>query len=102
MPAALAEPIIVASFWKNRRHDAVRVTLKQYEGREAVDRRREVARRLIVILVKRSLEAPPDFLCHARSGRLARIAEQRPQVVVEGNSHLPFCWSAGHQMPVCC
>jgi hypothetical protein len=34
---ALAEPVTVARFWKNRRHDAIVVTLSTFEGRNIVD-----------------------------------------------------------------
>jgi hypothetical protein len=34
---ALPEPIEVARFWKNRRHDAVVVTLQSFKGRNLVD-----------------------------------------------------------------
>jgi Transcriptional Coactivator p15 (PC4) len=33
----LPEPIEIARFWKNRKHDAVVVTLSTYEGRNIVD-----------------------------------------------------------------
>jgi hypothetical protein len=33
----LPEPVEVAKFWKNRRHDAVVVSLSTYEGRNLVD-----------------------------------------------------------------
>jgi hypothetical protein len=33
----LDEPVIVHQFWKNRKHDAVIVTLSTYEGRNLVD-----------------------------------------------------------------
>ena len=33
----LDEPIVVSSFWKNRKHDAVVVSLKSFEGRNFVD-----------------------------------------------------------------
>lgn len=33
----LPEPVLIATFWKNRAHDAVRVTLKTYEGHNLVD-----------------------------------------------------------------
>jgi Transcriptional Coactivator p15 (PC4) len=35
--SALAEPITVAKFWRNRRGEAVVVRLKQYEGRPLAD-----------------------------------------------------------------
>jgi transcriptional coactivator p15 (PC4) len=35
----LPEPVTVASFWKNRRHDAVVVRLTTYEGFNLVDLR---------------------------------------------------------------
>jgi hypothetical protein len=40
MPArrpTLDEPVIVHQFWKNRRHDAVVVSLSTFEGRNLVD-----------------------------------------------------------------
>ena len=33
----LPEPVEIAKFWKNRRHDAVVVSLSTYEGRNIVD-----------------------------------------------------------------
>jgi Transcriptional Coactivator p15 (PC4) len=36
---ALAEPITVAEWWKNRRGESVRLTLNRYEGRDVVDLR---------------------------------------------------------------
>ena len=36
-PPKLAEPVKVASFWKNRKHDAVVISLKSFEGRDFVD-----------------------------------------------------------------
>jgi hypothetical protein len=39
---ALPEPIEVAKFWKNRRHDAVVVSLSTYEGKNIVDVRMHV------------------------------------------------------------
>jgi hypothetical protein len=36
-PSALAEPIEIASFWRNRRGEAVVVQLREYEGRALVD-----------------------------------------------------------------
>jgi hypothetical protein len=33
----LDEPIQVASFWKNRRHDAVVISLQSFQGRNLVD-----------------------------------------------------------------
>jgi Transcriptional Coactivator p15 (PC4) len=35
----LPEPIEVAKFWKNRRHDAIVVSLSTYEGKNLVDLR---------------------------------------------------------------
>jgi hypothetical protein len=34
---ALAEPVKVADFWKNRRGETIRVSLETYEGRDLVD-----------------------------------------------------------------
>ena len=33
----LPEPVEIAKFWKNRRHDAIVVSLSTYEGRNIVD-----------------------------------------------------------------
>jgi ABC-type amino acid transport substrate-binding protein len=33
----LPEPVEIAKFWKNRRHDAIVVSLSTYEGRNLVD-----------------------------------------------------------------
>jgi Transcriptional Coactivator p15 (PC4) len=33
----LPEPIEIARFWKNRRHDAIVVSLSTYEGRNLID-----------------------------------------------------------------
>jgi len=33
----LTEPVKVASFWKNRKHDAVVISLKSFEGRDFID-----------------------------------------------------------------
>jgi transcriptional coactivator p15 (PC4) len=33
----IAEPIEIAKFWKNRRHDAIIVSLRSYEGRNFLD-----------------------------------------------------------------
>jgi hypothetical protein len=33
----LSEPVEIAKFWKNRRHDAIVVSLSTYEGRNIVD-----------------------------------------------------------------
>jgi hypothetical protein len=33
----LDEPIVVHQFWKNRKHDAIIVSLSTYEGRNLVD-----------------------------------------------------------------
>jgi Transcriptional Coactivator p15 (PC4) len=38
-PAPLTEPIQVASFWKNRRHDAIVVSLSTFKGKNLVDLR---------------------------------------------------------------
>jgi hypothetical protein len=35
----LDEPVIISKFWKNRRHDAVIVSLSTYEGHNLVDLR---------------------------------------------------------------
>jgi hypothetical protein len=34
---ALDEPVVVSQFWKNRRHDAVVVSLSTYEGHNLID-----------------------------------------------------------------
>jgi hypothetical protein len=34
---AIAEPIEIAKFWKNRRHDAIIILLRSYEGRNFLD-----------------------------------------------------------------
>jgi hypothetical protein len=31
------EPVVVSQFWKNRRHDAVVVSLRSFEGRDFLD-----------------------------------------------------------------
>jgi hypothetical protein len=36
---ALAEPITIAEWWKNRRGESVRLTLNRYEGRNVIDLR---------------------------------------------------------------
>lgn len=36
-PRTLPEPIEIAKFWKNRRHDAIVVSLSTYEGCNLVD-----------------------------------------------------------------
>jgi hypothetical protein len=37
-PAALAEPVEIAKFWKNRRrNESVHVTLSEYEGRPLIN-----------------------------------------------------------------
>jgi hypothetical protein len=36
---ALAEPITVAEWWKNRRGQSIRLTLNRYEGRDVIDLR---------------------------------------------------------------
>jgi hypothetical protein len=36
---ALAEPITVAEWWKNRRGESIRLVLNRYEGRDVVDLR---------------------------------------------------------------
>lgn len=33
----LAEPVVVGQFWRNRRGECIRVTLKRFEGRPIVD-----------------------------------------------------------------
>jgi Transcriptional Coactivator p15 (PC4) len=33
----LPEPVEIAKFWKNRRHDAIIVSLRSYEGRNFLD-----------------------------------------------------------------
>ncbi len=33
----LAEPVVIAHFWKNRRREAIRVALENYNGRNLVD-----------------------------------------------------------------
>jgi len=33
----LSEPVEIAKFWKNRRHDAIVVSLSTYEGKNLVD-----------------------------------------------------------------
>jgi transcriptional coactivator p15 (PC4) len=38
----LPEPVEIAKFWKNRRHDAVVTTLSTFEGRNLVDIRTHV------------------------------------------------------------
>jgi hypothetical protein len=35
----LPEPVEIAKFWKNRRHDAIVVSLSTYEGKNLVDLR---------------------------------------------------------------
>ena len=37
MTPPLAEPVVVAQFWRNRRGEFVRVSLDHYEGRPLVD-----------------------------------------------------------------
>jgi hypothetical protein len=37
--AALAEPITVAEWWKNRRGESIRLALNRYEGKDVVDLR---------------------------------------------------------------
>jgi hypothetical protein len=36
---ALAEPFVIAEWWKNRRGESVRLTLNRYEGRDVIDLR---------------------------------------------------------------
>ena len=36
-PCTLPQPIEIARFWKNRKHDAVVVSLSTFEGRNIVD-----------------------------------------------------------------
>ena len=36
---ALAEPLVIAEWWKNRRGESVRLTLNRYEGRNVIDLR---------------------------------------------------------------
>jgi hypothetical protein len=36
---ALAEPLVVAEFWRNRRGESVRVQLREFEGQMLVDTR---------------------------------------------------------------
>jgi Transcriptional Coactivator p15 (PC4) len=36
---ALAEPVIVAEWWKNRRGESIRLTLNRFEGRDVIDLR---------------------------------------------------------------
>jgi hypothetical protein len=36
---ALAEPLVIAEWWKNRRGESVRLTLNRYEGRDIIDLR---------------------------------------------------------------
>jgi hypothetical protein len=38
----LPEPVEIAKFWKNRRHDAIVVSLSTFEGRNLVDVRTHV------------------------------------------------------------
>jgi hypothetical protein len=38
-PKTLAEPIVCAEFWRNRRGESVRIQLRQYEGQLLVDLR---------------------------------------------------------------
>jgi hypothetical protein len=33
----LDEPVVISKFWKNRRHDAIVVSLSTYEGKNLVD-----------------------------------------------------------------
>jgi len=33
----LEEPVLISQFWKNRRHDAIVVSLSTYEGRNLID-----------------------------------------------------------------
>jgi hypothetical protein len=35
----LAEPLVIAEWWKNRRGESVRLTLNRYEGRDVLDLR---------------------------------------------------------------
>jgi hypothetical protein len=35
----LDEPVVISKFWKNRRHDAIIVSLSTFEGRNLVDLR---------------------------------------------------------------
>jgi Transcriptional Coactivator p15 (PC4) len=35
----LDEPVVISKFWKNRKHDAIIVTLSTYEGHNLVDLR---------------------------------------------------------------
>jgi hypothetical protein len=39
-PSPLAEPVIVSDFWANRRGEAVRVQLREFEGRALIDLRK--------------------------------------------------------------
>ena len=36
---ALAEPLVIAEWWKNRRGESVRLTLNRYQGRDVLDLR---------------------------------------------------------------
>jgi hypothetical protein len=36
---ALAEPLVIAEWWKNRRGESIRLTLNLYEGRNVIDLR---------------------------------------------------------------
>jgi Transcriptional Coactivator p15 (PC4) len=33
----LTEPLVIAEWWKNRRHESIRVRLSSYEGRALID-----------------------------------------------------------------
>jgi hypothetical protein len=37
--SALAEPLVIAEWWKNRGGESVRLTLNRYEGRDVLDLR---------------------------------------------------------------
>ena len=37
MSVTLPEPIEIAKFWKNRRHDAIVVSISTFEGRNLID-----------------------------------------------------------------
>ncbi len=37
--ATLDEPVVISKFWKNRRHDAVIVSLTSYKGHNLIDLR---------------------------------------------------------------
>jgi hypothetical protein len=82
----LDEPVVISKFWKNRKHDAIIVTLSTYEGHNLVDLRTHAMKegRLVptpkgLAMVVRRLPELLDAItkAHAKAKELGLIDDEK-------------------------